>query len=338
MNWSNTWNTIWNDVVSFFKTNGWHIFGFFVALFLGIILVKILIRIFKGLLRKTKLELIAQNFIMVFVKFILYLIWLLVLLSLIGVNISGIITAFSACLLAIGLALESCIANVANGIIIVANKMFKNGDYISVGGVEGSIVGINFLFVTIVTTDNKRVTLPNSTIVNSAVINAGANDTRRVDFTFQVAYETDVELVKKIVTDVMVSNGNVRLDPAPFCRLKTLNSSSIDFFANCWCDREDYWDVYYYIIENVYNEFKRNNISIPYAQMEIRDRKDKVVMPVNKAKLPARVEKVRAKQDKIDLENDSLATILHKSKKQIDSKKDNKKQAKAERKQNKKNK
>ena len=338
MNWSNTWNTIWNDFVSFFKTNGWHIFGFFVALFLGIILVKILIRIFKGLLRKTKLELIAQNFIMVFVKFILYLIWLLVLLSLIGVNISGIITAFSACLLAIGLALESCIANVANGIIIVANKMFKNGDYISVGGVEGSIVGINFLFVTIVTTDNKRVTLPNSTIVNSAVINAGANDTRRVDFTFQVAYETDVELVKKIVTDVMVSNGNVRLDPAPFCRLKTLNSSSIDFFANCWCDREDYWDVYYYIIENVYNEFKRNNISIPYAQMEIRDRKDKVVMPVNKAKLPARVEKVRAKQDKIDLENDSLATILHKSKKQIDSKKDNKKQAKAERKQNKKNK
>lgn len=329
--WSKTWNNIWTDVTNFFKDKGWHIFGFVIALFLGFILVKILIRIFRGLLRKTKMEVIAQNFIMVFVKFILYLIWLLVLLSIVGVNISGIVTAFSACLLAIGLALENCISNVANGIIIVANKMFKNGDYISVGGVEGSIVGINFLFVTIETVDNKRVTIPNSQIVNSAVINAGANATRRVDFTFQVAYETDVELVKKIVTEVMISNGKVRLEPAPFCRLKTLNSSSIDFFANCWCDREDYWDVYYYIIENVYNEFKRNNVSIPYAQMEIRDRKDKVIMPVNKAKLPTRVEKVRDENEKIDLENDSIAAIIKKSKKQID-KKNTKKPAKVEKK------
>ncbi len=336
MNWSKTWNSIWGDITNFFKDNGWHIFGFVMALFFGFILVKILIRIFKGVLRKTKMELIAQNFLMVFIKFILYLIWILALLAIVGVNISGIVTAFSACLLAIGLALENCISNVANGIIIVANKMFKNGDFISVNGVEGSIVGINFLFVTIQTVDNKRVTIPNSQIVNSAVVNAGANATRRVDFTFQVAYETDVELVKKIVTDVMVSNGNVRLDPAPFCRLKTLNSSSIDFFANCWCDREDYWDVYYYIIENVYNEFKRNNISIPYAQMEIRDRKDKVVMPVNAAKLPERVEKVRKKDNKIDLENDSLATIIKKSKKQIDDKKVDKQKVKNDKKDKKK--
>ena len=117
----------------------------------------------------------------------------------------------------------------------------------------------------------------------------------------------------------MKSDGRVFLDPAPFCRLKILGASSIDFAANCWCDNEDYWDVYYYVIENVYNEFKRNNVSIPYNQLEIRERKDEVKMPVNEAPLPERVEKVRAvEEDKFDLESDNLVTYLqekHKKKK-----------------------
>ena len=315
------WKEIWKDVQAFFSNNAWNIFWILVTFFAGLILVKILARICKRLLRRTKLELIAQNFILVIIKFALYLTWLLAVLSVIGINITGIITAFSACLLAIGLALETCIANVANGIIIVANGMFKKGDFINVSGVEGNIVGINFLFVTIMTTDNKRITIPNSTIVNSPVINAGANATRRVDFTFQVAYESDVEQVKKLVIDVMTSNGKVRLDPAPFCRLKTLNSSSIDFFANCWCDREDYWDVYYYIMENVYNEFKRANISVPYAQMEVRTRTDDVKMPILGKALPARIEKVREENTKIDLENDSIKDIINKKKKERAKKK-----------------
>ena len=222
-------------------------------------------------------------------------------------------------------------ANLANGIIVIATHMFKKGDYISVSGVEGSIVDINFFFTTIVTADNKKVTLPNSEMINNAVINSGASKTRRVDFTFSVAYETDVELVKKIVTDVMKSNGKIYLTEGnePFCRLKTLGASSIDFFANCWCDNEDYWDVYYYVVENVYNEFKRNNISIPYNQLEVRNRTDKVVMPYIKTKLPKREEKLRKENDKIDLETASLSEIIKVNKKKKAEEK-KKKEAKKE--------
>ena len=122
-----------------------------------------------------------------------------------------------------------------------------------------------------------------------------------------------LEKVKQIVLDVMHSDGRVLLEPnAPFCRLKTLNSSSIDFFANCWCDSEDYWSVYYYIVENVYNEFKRNNISVPYNQLEVRNRTDKVVMPVVGKKLPERVEKERTQlKQKFNLETDGLDYFLH---------------------------
>ncbi len=307
---------IWESIKNFFVTNVWNIVLFFAVLIIGFILVKIFLNITRKILNKTKMEKITQNFLCAALKFLLYLILILILLSIIGINITGIITALSAILLAVGMALEANIANLANGIVIVSTHMFKKGDYITVDGQEGSITEINFLFTTLTTTDNKRITLPNSIIVNNSVVNAGANNKRRVDFTFSVAYETDVELVKKIVTDVMKSDGRIDLDPAPFCRLKVLGSSSIDFFANCWCDRTDYWDVYYFVIENVYNEFKRNKISVPYNQLEVRNRTDKVVMPVIKAKLPARVEKVREKEkEHLDLETADLTHIFKKNNK-----------------------
>ncbi len=307
------WEQIWNSIVNFFSNNIWNIVSFVLVFAFGLLAVKILINIVRRLFAKTRLEKITQNFLMAFIKLALYLIWVLTLLGMLGVQITGIITALSALLLAVGMALESNIANLANGIVIITSHLFNKGDYISVAGVEGSVVDINFLFTTIYTTDNKKITLPNSSIVNGSLVNYGANKTRRVDFTFSVAYESDVELVKKIVLDVMQSDGRVLLEPnAPFCRLKKLNDSSIDFFANCWCDSEDYWSVYYYVIENVYNEFKRNNISIPYNQLEIRTRTDNVVMPVIGEKLPERVEKERVQEkQKFNLETDNLANLLH---------------------------
>lgn len=297
------WSGIWNSIVNYFETNVWNIVWFFVILLVGVLLIKVILGLVRKMLSKTKMEKIAQQFICTALKFCLWLVLILLLLSQVGIEISGILTAISALILAVGMALETNMANLANGIVIVSNHMFKKGDYIIVDGVEGNITDINFLFTTLLTSDNKKVTLPNSTIVNSSVINLGANEKRRIDFTFSVAYESDVELVKKIVTDVMKSDGRVYLDPAPFCRLKTMNASSLDFFANCWCDNEDYWEVYYFVMEWVYNEFKRNKISVPFNQLEVRERKDNVKLPVVGKKLPERVEKVRESKKDNDMFN-----------------------------------
>lgn len=324
---------IWNTIKDFFTNNFWGVVKFFSILVIGLICVKVLINISRRILGKTKMEKIAQNFIIAAIKLILYLIYILILLSLVGVEITGILTALSALLLAVGMALQNNISNLANGIVIVSTHMFKKGDYISVDGVEGNITEINFLFTTLITVDNKKVTLPNSMIVNDSVVNSGANPKRRVDFMFSVAYETDVELVKKIVTDVMKSDGRVYLDPEPFCRLKVLGASSLDFAANCWCDTADYWSVYYYVIETVYNEFKRNNISIPYNQLEIRNRTDNVKMPYDKKPLQERVEKVREKKKEgFDLENADLTQLFKRK-----SKKSTKTEVQKEKGKNKKN-
>lgn len=308
------WNAIWNSIKDFFNNNFWNIVTFFAVLLIGLIVVKIVLNLFKKLMSKTKMEKVAQGFLFHIMKFVLYLILVLILLSLIGISISGLLTTISAMVLAVGMALQNLITNIANGIVIVTMKMFKKGDYIAVNGVEGSIDDINFLFTTINTTDNKKITIPNSDILNNPVTNYGAHKHRRVDFTFDVAYESDVELVKKVITDVITSNGKVIIndDRNVFCRLKFLNASAITFAANCWVDAEDYWDVYYYVIENVFNEFKRNNVSVPYNQLEVRERKDSVVMPVISEKLAVREEKVRKIDKKFDLENGDLLAVFKK--------------------------
>ena len=143
--------------------------------------------------------------------------------------------------------------------------------------------------------------------------NFGAYPKRRVSFELNVAYESDCELVKKVVIDCMKSCDLVDLDPEPNCRLKVLGDSSITFFATCWCDSSDYWDTYYYCLDAIYNEFKRNNISIPYTQLEVRERKDEVVMPYREVGLKERVGKVHENKEKkvslVDLDEVPLKDI-----------------------------
>ena len=295
---------------------------FIVVFVFGVVAIKLLLNIMKRLFRRTHLEPIAVGFIMAIIKFFLYLVLVIVLLEILGIGITWIVTAFSAVFLAVGLALQNNIANLANGIIIVSSGMFKKGDYIAVGGVEGSIAQINFLYITLITPDNKRITVPNNKILNEVVTNYDSNNTRRVNFEFEVGYNNDVELVKQTVIECMKSNGMVRLEPAPFCRLKSMGDSNLLFVGRCWCDREDYWNVYFDITETVFNEFKRRGISIDYNQVEIRERKDTPAVPVIGDGLPTRAEKQRKNKHHFDLENDDLKeifTLKHKNSKSTKS-------------------
>ncbi len=304
------WQLIWHNIVDFFRGNVWNIVTFIVVLVFGVIAVKLSINILRRMLRRTRMEPIAVGFIMAIVKFLLYLVLFLVLLEILGIGITWIVTAFSAAFLAIGLALQNNISNLANGIIIVSGGMFKKGDYISVDGVEGSVAQINFLYITLITPDNKRITIPNNKILNDIVTNYDSNNTRRVNFEFEVGYDNDVEKVKQTVIECMKSNGLVRLDPEPFCRMKSMGDNNLLFVARCWCDREDYWMVYFDITETVFNEFKRRGINIDYNQVEVRQRTDSPASPVNGTGLPARVEKKRKNKHHFDLETGDLKELF----------------------------
>ena len=306
------WEEFWNKIVTYFQNNVWNIIRFGSALLIGIVLIWIVMSILKRIFKFRKVDPVATRFICALIRFFLWVFLVLVLLALLGIPITGLTTAMSAAVLAVGVALKEFLSNVASGLILVGSKKYNSGDYIIVAGVEGSVIDINFLFTSLRTADGKLVTLPNSTMTGTAVTNLGAFPRRRINFTFPVAYESDTQLVVKVVTEVMKSNGKVHLDPLPTCRLKEFGESSINFFANCWVDKEDYWDVYYYVMEHVFDEFKRNGISIPFKQIEYRERKEKVKMTPTST-LPPRTEKIReASKRKLsyeELEGMSLADI-----------------------------
>ena len=309
----NWWEQFWNSVVNFFTSNGWNILKFFSILVIGIIVIWILMFILKKVMRARHVDPIAIRFVAGVLRFCLLLLLILILLASMGVEITGFTTAVSAAILAVGMALKDSLANLASGLILVGSHKYKTGDYIVVGSVEGSITEISFLFTTLKTPDGKQVTMPNSTMVNSQVTNIGANPLRRINIDLPIPYEADVELVHKIVLDSMHSNGKVYMDPAPLCKLKTFGDSALMFFCYCWVDTEDYWDVYFYLMETIFNELKRNGISIPFNQIEMRERKDVVPNYVIGDSLPKRVEKKRTEKKKKvtweDLEEGNLIQV-----------------------------
>jgi len=316
------WEKIKNWCVDFALNGGATLLKGVLILVVGLIAIKIVLKIISNAFNKTKMEKITQSFLMSIIKFSLYIILILMVATSLGIPTTGIVALLTACTLAISLSLQDSISNLANGIVIITTKPFKEGDYVNIEGNEGKVRAIKMLTTTIVTNDNKVITIPNSNIVTNEIINYSTMPTRRVDFNFDVAYESDIKKVKEIIEKVIYSDGRVLLDPKPFVNLKSLDSSSIRFFANCWVDNTDYWDVYYYVINNVFNEFKKENISIPYNQLEVRMREDNVIMPIEKSPLQQRVEKERVVEEKHDLfEMLKLPTKHHAEKKEKKNKK-----------------
>lgn len=324
-------NNIKESLLTLLTDGGFTLLKVFGIIILGTLIIKIILRVIKSYFKRSRIEKITQSFISSIIKFSLYIILILIIIQSLGIPITGFIAILSAAGLAIGLALQGSLSNLANGIIIISTKPFKKGDFVSIAGVDGTVHSIRMFTTTLVTPDGKTATLPNTTVVTNSTINYTAKGSRRVEFTIDVARECDIILAKKIVLEVIHSNGMVYLDPAPFCSLRTFKESSVAIFANCWCDSGDYWKVYYYVMDNVYNEFKKNKISIPYNQLEVRLREDEIVFPITKEPLPARIEKQRIeKKPDSSLEN---IHILEKTKSFFETLKTKREFSKKERKQ-----
>ena len=306
VDWVGLWNNIQTAAIRLFVNGGLVLLEFLAVLIIGLLLIKVICKIIRKILSRTKLNSITQKFLISTIKFALNLVLIIILIQIVGIPVTGFVAVLSAAGLAVGLALQDCLSNFFNGVIIVSGKYFKEGDFVEISGVSGKVTAIKLLYTTITTNDNKTITLPNSSIINSTIINYCANEKRRVDFSFSLALYADIEKAKKVVFRVFESDGRINLEPEPFVAIDKISGKGVDLFAYCWCDTEDYWDVYYYVVENVFNEFKRNGINVPYSQMELRVRNDDVTLPYNKEALPVRVEKER----KVDEEIHSLEDLL----------------------------
>lgn len=204
----------------------------------------------------------VRKFIGKTVKIVFYVIIIISSAGILGIPYASFVAVLGSAGVAIGLALQGSLSNIAAGILILVNKPFKVGDYISAGAVEGTVSEIGFFGTKIVTSDNKLVSYPNSALSNTAVTDYTAMGSRRLDLTFTVARENDMDKVKELLVSTAAENSAVFTEPAPVARLSAATASALDIKLMVWCKCEEYAEVNFDLLENVKNAFDKNNIKL----------------------------------------------------------------------------
>lgn len=240
-----------------------------VVLFIGSKVIKFIKRWIKRSPKLDKVDLGVRTFLSSFAGISLYIFLFISVAMILGIPTTSFITALASCGVAIGLALQGALSNLAGGIMILIFKPFKVGDYINTSSVSGTVSNISIMYTVLTTPDNKVITIPNGTLTNSVVENYSAVENRRVDLTFTTGYDCDVDKVKSILMDVVNSHEKVLKDPEPFARLTNHGDSALEYTVRVWCKAENYWDVNFDLVETVKKEFDANGISIPYPQMDV---------------------------------------------------------------------
>ena len=217
-----------------------------------------------------KIDAGAKSFIISFISIALKVILIVSGAAILGVPMTAMVTVLGSAGLAIGLALQGSLSNIAGGVIILIFKPFKVGDYISAASLSGTVLSVSIFYTTIVTPDNKKIVIPNGTISNGSIENYSAMDKRRVDIEFTAAYETEISKVKEVIAGVLADTPLISSEPsAPFVGLLRQDASAMVYVVRTWCKTEDYWTVYFELQEKMKKAFDENNISIPYPHLEV---------------------------------------------------------------------
>lgn len=260
---------ILNALISFATSYGLKIVGALVVLIVGLSVSKMLVKLILKSKGFQKLSDDVRKFAESALSFIFKLIVVLSFVAILGVPMASILALLGTAGVAIGLGLQGSLGNFAGGIILMIFRPFHVGDFIDTGSHAGTVEEIGIYYTYLRTTDNSRVVIPNSISSNLALKDVSTHETRRVDFVFAVDYASDIEKVKQIIIETASAHDLVLKDPAPFARLVTQNSSSLDFACRVWCKNSDYWTVYFDINEQMKKAFDENGISIPFPQMDV---------------------------------------------------------------------
>jgi len=245
-----------------------------IAIFvIGKFIVGLLVSVAKKLMTKAKVDNILINFIASIIKTVLLLFVVIAALDQLGVDTTSMIALIGAAGLAIGLALQGTLQNLASGVMLIIFRPFSDGDFIEAAGVTGVVEEIGIFSITMRTGDNREIIVPNGEIYGGTITNNSRRDTRRVDMVFGIGYDDDLLKAKEILNRILSEDERIFADPAPTVAVGELADSSVNFNVRPWCKTSDYWGVYGDIHEKVKLTFDAEGISIPYPQMDVHQDK-----------------------------------------------------------------
>lgn len=239
--------------------------------FIGTQLIKLIRKIVKKSMHRAGAELGAIQFVDSFIKSALYVLLVLLLASSFGVDAASIVAILGSAGVAIGLAIQGSLSNLAGGVLILMLKPFKVGDYIqeSATGKEGTVTEIQIFYTKLLTVDNKTVVLPNGTLANHSLVNVTAQKERRLDISVGVSYKTDLKIAKEVLSEVIEKDEYALRDKEKLVFVDQLADSAVIIGVRCWFKQEEFWPGKWRITENCKLALDRAGIEIPFNQMDV---------------------------------------------------------------------
>lgn len=241
-----------------------------VILIVGALAIKVLAAVLRrSLTHSDGRHALAVKFIVSVIVKSAWAVLAVIVLGKLGVNVGPLIAGLGVTGFILGFAFQESLGSLASGLMIALNEPFKVGDYVVVGGNEGTVLQLDMMAVTLATPDNRRITIPNKAAWGAPIVNYSALATRRVDIAVNIAYGTDVSRARATATAAFAAISGVLPDPAPLAEISTFKESGIALTVRGWVKNADYWTVYFAATQALKEAFERDGISIPRPQLDV---------------------------------------------------------------------
>ena len=236
---------------------------------IGMIVARIISNAVNRVMRARHIDATVADFLSALVRYGVIAFTLIAALGRVGVQTASVIAVLGAAGLAIGLALQGSLSNLAAGVLLVTFRPFRSGEYVDLGGVAGTVLQVQIFSTTLRSADGRMVVIPNGKIIANNIINFSREPVRRNEFIIGVAYDSDIDKVKQLLTNIIESDNRILKDREMTVRLNELGASSINFVVRVWSNSSDLQSVYWDVLERVKRDFDANGISFPYPQMDV---------------------------------------------------------------------
>lgn len=245
-----------------------------ITLVIGLWLIRMFVKGVGRLMEAKKVDEALRPFLKSVVSIVLKILLLVSVMGMIGIEMTSFIAVLGAVGLAIGMALSGALQHFAGGVLILIYKPFKKGDFIEAQGHKGSVKEIRIFNTVLNSLDNKIIFIPNGPLSTGSIINFSAEEMRRVDMTISISYRDDIDKAKGILYTLTDSDKRIVKNPLPLVAVSELGVSSVNLAVRVWVKNSDYQDVNFAFLESVKKEFDKNEITIPFPQMEINLKKE----------------------------------------------------------------
>ncbi|CUX96380.1 small-conductance mechanosensitive channel MscS [Candidatus Hoaglandella endobia] len=240
-----------------------------VILLIGSIVARMIGNALNRVIKLRGIDATVADFLSAIVRYVLRAFTLIAVLGSLGVQTSSVIAVLGAAGLAVALSLQGSLSNFAAGVLLVIFRPLRLGEYVDLCGVIGIVDQVHIFTTTLRTPDNKTIVVPNGKIIAGNIINYSREPNRRVDIEIGVAYHADIDMVKKVLGDVIAADKRIIHEKGVTVRLKDMAPSSLNFITRSWTANAEYWNVYFDLMENFKRALDANKIGMPFPQMDV---------------------------------------------------------------------